>query len=291
MTSLKSPIHIKGSPGQISKILQQRKKRKKDSHRRQHDRHDPCDGPIYSGYGHVYKPWCSSKGSQAVRQLLFNRKEQAPQKLRGVICTDDGKPEDPRQHQAHKKHSGKGAGKEPVKAFFSFSMILPGIGDRASGQLGRGKGRRKPGTAVTDRTALVNGGVLVTGHRRIAGAVHVISHRRIAGVVIIVCHRAIAAAVHVISHRRIATAVLVTGHRKIAGVVIVAGHRAIAGAVHAINRRTITTVVIRTQLCQRFPELLHALFCSSAAGNDRNAKFLFHKLQIDLYTFSGGFIP
>ena len=43
---LKSPVHVKGNPGQIAKVFQQGKQREEDGHRRQHYRNHLGQNPV-----------------------------------------------------------------------------------------------------------------------------------------------------------------------------------------------------------------------------------------------------
>ena len=49
-------VQVEGDPGQVSKILQQGKQRKKDGHGRQHHRHHPGEYPPYPFYQGAGQP-------------------------------------------------------------------------------------------------------------------------------------------------------------------------------------------------------------------------------------------
>ncbi len=61
-------VHIKGHPGQVPQVLQQREQRKKDGHGRQHDGHDPGHHSVYAENSHVDEPLGEAYGKGGLSQ-------------------------------------------------------------------------------------------------------------------------------------------------------------------------------------------------------------------------------
>ena len=100
-------IKVKRNPRKHSEVLQQREKREKNRHRRQHDRHDPCRCAIHARKQRVRYHIRHSNCVEQLPQQSFKRKQPARQQFGRVVCPAYREIKHAEKHQQHQRQCGK----------------------------------------------------------------------------------------------------------------------------------------------------------------------------------------
>ena len=124
MAALKGFIQIIGNPGKITRVLQQGKQRKENSHGRQHHRDNPGQDPVDSQNQQTVKPWGSAHSHEGFCELVLEAEQGVRQHLGGVIGACDGQPEYHGQHSDHDGITCETAGQNLIQLPVTFIVSV-----------------------------------------------------------------------------------------------------------------------------------------------------------------------
>ena len=112
---MKRPVEVIRHARQIPRVLEQREQREKDSHRRQHHGHDPCQRPEHAVHQQPMQPERCAQRREQRRKLRLHPAEPVRQPLRRGVCARDRQPQHACQPQQHDGIAGRPAREQAVE--------------------------------------------------------------------------------------------------------------------------------------------------------------------------------
>ena len=115
MAGVKRPVEVIRHARQIPRVLEQRKQREKDGHRRQHHGHDPRQRAKHAVHQQPLQPERCVQRREQCRKLRLHPAERARQPFRRGVRARDRQPQHARQPQQHDRVASRPAREQAVE--------------------------------------------------------------------------------------------------------------------------------------------------------------------------------